>query len=46
MTTPWAEEQLATLPVVEGVRQRGVEITQLESFCDAAFAFAVRWYSQ
>ncbi len=41
MSTAWTEEQLATLPIVDGVRQRGVEITRLETFCDAAFAFAV-----
>ncbi len=41
MSAVWSKEQLATLPVHDGVRQRGVEITRLESFCDAAFAFAV-----
>lgn len=37
----WTEEQLAELPVNHGVRQRGVDMTRLETFCDAAFAFAV-----
>jgi len=30
-----------TVPVVDGFRQRGVEMTRLETFADAAFAFAV-----
>jgi uncharacterized membrane protein len=37
----WTTERLATLPVKGGVRQRGVGTTRLETFCDAAFAFAV-----
>lgn len=37
----WTEERLAALPVKHGVRQRGLEMTRLETFCDAAFAFAV-----
>lgn len=41
MSTVWTKEQLAALPVQDGVRQRGVAITRLETFCDAAFAFAV-----
>jgi len=41
MSALWTTERLATLPTDDGVRQRGVEITRLETFCDAAFAFAV-----
>lgn len=41
MSITWSEEQLAALPIQDGVRQRGVAITRLETFCDAAFAFAV-----
>ncbi|MBD3220944.1 DUF1211 domain-containing protein, partial [bacterium] len=37
----WTDEKLAELPVVSGMRQRGVEMTRLETFCDAAFAFSV-----
>jgi len=37
----WTEAQLATLPVRGGFRERGVDMTRLETFCDAAFAFAV-----
>ena len=29
------------LPVKDDVRLRGLEMTRLETFCDAAFAFAV-----
>ena len=32
---------MESLPVVDGFRQRGVEMTRLETFADAAFAFAV-----
>ena len=35
------ENQLAALPVKRGFRQRGMEMTRLETFTDAAFAFAV-----
>jgi len=35
------EIQLAELPVKNGFRQRGMEMTRLETFTDAAFAFAV-----
>ena len=35
------ESQLAKLPVKNGFRQRGMEMTRLETFADAAFAFAV-----
>jgi len=37
----WTDERLAALPVRGHVRQRGLEMTRLETFCDAAFAFAV-----
>ena len=37
----WTEEMLAALPTSEGVRLRGQAMTRLETFCDAAFAFAV-----
>lgn len=33
--------ELSDLPVEEGVRQRGVQVTRMETFVDAAFAFAV-----
>ena len=37
----WTPEALAALPVRGHVRQRGQGMTRLETFCDAAFAFAV-----
>lgn len=37
----WTDEELAALPVRDGVRLRGLDMTRLETFCDAAFAFAV-----
>ncbi|HPF70032.1 MAG TPA: TMEM175 family protein [Candidatus Krumholzibacteria bacterium] len=37
----WTAERLAALPVRGGLRQRGLEITRLETFCDAAYAIAV-----
>lgn len=37
----WTDDELAALPVRDGVRQRGLETTRLDAFCDAAFAFAV-----
>lgn len=37
----WREDELAALPVKNGVRMRGMEMTRLETFADAAFAFAV-----
>jgi uncharacterized membrane protein len=37
----WTDARLADLPVKEDVRLRGLEMTRLETFCDAAFAFAV-----
>ncbi|MCP4574049.1 MAG: DUF1211 domain-containing protein [bacterium] len=41
MSLKWTDERLGDLPVRNGVRQRGVDMTRLETFCDAAFAFAV-----
>ena len=37
----WTNDSLATLPLKGGVRLRGMEMTRLETFTDAAFAFAV-----
>ncbi|MCB1684079.1 MAG: TMEM175 family protein [Pseudomonadales bacterium] len=37
----WTAEQLAELPVKGDFRLRGLEMTRLETFTDAAFAFAV-----
>lgn len=37
----WTEERLSTLPVNGGYRLRGLEMTRIEVFADAAFAFAV-----
>ncbi|MGB5165047.1 MAG: TMEM175 family protein [Woeseiaceae bacterium] len=37
----YSEEQLSELPQKRGFRQRGMEMTRLETFADAAFAFAV-----
>ncbi len=37
----WTDERLAQLPVKSGFRLRGLEMTRLETFCDAAFAFAL-----
>ena len=37
----WTAEQLANMPVRNGFRQRGEDMTRLETFTDAAFAFAV-----
>ena len=36
----WTEERLAILPSNNGFRLRGLEMTRLETFTDAAFAFA------
>jgi uncharacterized membrane protein len=36
----WTEERLAELPERHGFRLRGLEMTRLETFVDAAFAFA------
>ncbi|MEM9304897.1 MAG: TMEM175 family protein [Pseudomonadota bacterium] len=35
------EQELAALPVVDGFRQRGVDMTRIEAFTDAAFAFSL-----
>lgn len=37
----WSVEQLATLPREGGFRLRGQQVTRLETFVDAAFAFAL-----
>lgn len=37
----WTREQLGLLPVHRGFRLRGLEMTRLETFADAAFAFAL-----
>lgn len=37
----WSVEQLATLPREDGFRLRGQQVTRLETFVDAAFAFAL-----
>jgi len=37
----WTEAALAALPQKNGFRLRGLEMTRLETFADAAFAFAV-----
>ncbi len=37
----WSAERLARLPQKNGFRLRGLEMTRLETFADAAFAFAV-----
>ena len=40
-TDTFTEGQLADLPTKRGFRQRGMSMTRLETFTDAAFAFAV-----
>lgn len=37
----WTEEGLRALPMKNGFRLRGLEMTRLEVFTDAAFAFAI-----
>lgn len=37
----WTDAELAELPVKGGFRLRGLAMTRLETFADAAFAFAV-----
>ena len=37
----WSEADLASLPVTNGFRLRGIPMTRTETFTDAAFAFAV-----
>jgi uncharacterized membrane protein len=41
MSTEWTDDRLAALPRRNGFRMRGESMTRLETFCDAAFAFAV-----
>jgi hypothetical protein len=47
MKERWAEigsalpENLDSLPRLKGFRLRGMEMTRLETFIDAAFAFAI-----
>ena len=36
-----SEETLAELPSVQGFRQRGLDMTRVEAFTDAAFAFSL-----
>ena len=40
-TDSFTPEQLASMPTRHGFRQRGMDMTRLETFTDAAFAFAV-----
>jgi len=40
-SSAWSVGKLEDLPVKNGFRQRGMEMTRLETFADAAFAFAV-----
>ena len=40
-TDTYTEEQLAAFMTKNGFRQRGMDMTRLETFTDAAFAFAV-----
>ncbi|MBD3180046.1 MAG: DUF1211 domain-containing protein [Candidatus Latescibacteria bacterium] len=37
----WSEDKLRELPVSNNFRMRGMEMTRLETFIDAAFAFSV-----
>ena len=37
----WSEDRLSRLPTVGGFRQRGLAMTRIETFTDAAFAFAL-----
>ena len=37
----WTEQELARLPLSGGFRLRGADMTRLETFVDAAFAFAM-----
>ncbi|MDX1442609.1 MAG: TMEM175 family protein [Gammaproteobacteria bacterium] len=41
INTPFDEKRLAECPVENGFRLRGVEMTRIEVFVDAAFAFAL-----
>ncbi len=38
---PWTDEALAACPVDDHIRLRGAQMTRLETFVDAAFAFCV-----
>ncbi len=40
-TTTFTDEQLDALPVKDGFRLRGLDMTRIETFTDAAFAFAL-----
>ena len=40
-TDTFNEDQLASMPTKNGFRQRGMDMTRLETFTDAAFAFTV-----
>ena len=37
----WSEQELEKLPQNKGFRLRGIEMTRLETFIDAAFAFSI-----
>ncbi len=37
----WDERNLSILPIKQGFRMRGMDMTRLEAFTDAAFAFAI-----
>ena len=37
----WTTEELSKLPIEKGFRLRGTNTTRLDTFVDAAFAFAV-----
>ena len=39
MSQTWSEQTLSSLPEAHGFRLRGAEMTRLETFIDAAFAF-------
>ena len=41
MSRTWSESTLEELPEAHGFRLRGAEMTRLETFIDAAFAFAM-----
>ena len=37
----WTESELNLLPIENNVRLRGLEVTRLDTFIDAAFAFVL-----
>ncbi len=37
----WTKEKIESLPIKNGYRLRGLEMTRLETFSDASFAFAI-----